>query len=481
MEITLYNFSKRKNSTKVPTDTGTVKEVKLKGKCDRINPSFFLADVTGYTYLKAWNWYYFITNVAYDINGAQYIDCTIDVLATWKESIMATTAFVKYSSTDYSMLIHDNRVAPLVQQRFGITNTQSIFSQSEAYIISAVSGDGGLVNYYTGYAGLVNMLESLVAKTADWWQSVFASLSDAVGSIISVRAIPITDLATGPSRNVELGGLDLEIGSLPTLTDVRPGYKVDNDYLSISRTYSDFRKSSQFTSLYLYLPFVGVVDLSADDFIDSDGVTIRTVANSMTGNVIYRIGNDDGEIVGTYSGTFGRQIPISNIQLTNVSQSIGHVLSALTKGAGGASAIGSAIGSVPSGLTSAILPSTALAASAGSGAMALAGTVAIGSALSSAMNAFMALNQHSSSVIGGYGGGYGEFISDQLYLATEEIPTRIEPSNLTAIAGNPCLKVIPLTNLSGYVETIGFSIDISAPDSVRSLINNALDNGVYLE
>lgn len=460
MEVTLYkNFSKRKNSTKQPTNVdGVTKNLTLKDKCSYINPSFFLSDAEGYVYLEAWGNYYFINGVEYDINGAQYITCSIDVLATWKESILATTAFVKYSTSNYSLNIVDDRVAPLVAENTYTATASSIFVQDEAYIITVISQDGGVVNFYAGYAGLQSIVESLLSKTTSWWQSIFASLSDALSALIGVMAIPITDLSTGTSRQVYLGSLDLEIGTLPTLVDVRTGYKVDTAYIEIPRTYTDFRRGSKFTNISLYLPYVGVVDISADDVMDSEGLSIKTVANAMTGNVIYRVGNDQGEWIGTYSGTFGRRIPVSNIQLTNVAQSITQMVSAGATMAGilGVGTAGVALGS---GLT--------MAAGA--------------SAISSGISAFSKFTQKSNTLIGGYNGSYGEFIYKDFYLSVVEQGSRIEPSNLTELYGNPCSKVLSLSNLSGYVETIGFSIDISAPSVIRDMINSAVDNGIYIE
>ncbi len=459
MEVTLYsNFSKRKNSTKQPTTGGVIKDVKLKGECSYTRPSFFLADTEKYTYLKAWGNYYFIAERLYDINGASYVNCTIDVLASFKTQILATSAFVKYSSSDYSLKIIDNRVTPLIEQRVGVSSEDTDFSTNEAYIITCIGQDGGVVNYYTGYAGLISIVESLLRKTTSWWQSIFASLQDALGCLISVRAVPIENLSTGQGRNVYLGALDLEIGSLPTLTDIRPGYYTDSFYLTIDRTYTDFRKSSKYTSLFLYLPFVGKIELSADDFVDSEGVSIKLVANAMTGNIIYRVGNDGGDIVGIYNGTFGRQIPISNIQLTNVAQSLGQVAGALAIG-GGILGLGEAGVALGGGLT----------LSAGA------------SAISSSVGALSSFMQHSATMIGGYSGGYGEMINTRVYLSVDEQPTRIEPSNLTGLYGNPCSKVRQISGLTGYVETIGFSIDINETDEIRGMINNAMNSGVYLE
>lgn len=459
MQVTLYsNFSKRRNSTKQPTTGGVVKDVKLKGECSYTRPSFFLADATEYTYLQAWGNYYFIDERLYDINGASYVNCSIDVRASFKTEILATSAFVKYSSSDYSLKIVDNRVVPLVEQRVGVSDEATDFSTTESYIITCIGQDGGVVNYYTGYTGLIDIVESLLSKTSSWWQTIFVSLEDALSCLVSVRAVPINSLSTGVSRQVYLGGLDLEIGTLPTLTDVRPGYYTDNFYLTINRTYSDFRKCSKYTTLFLYLPFVGKVELSADDFVGSEGVSIKLVANAMTGNIIYRVGNDDGDIVGVYNGTFGRQIPISNIQLTNVAQSLGQIAGAVAIG-GGLLGLGEAGVALGGGLT----------LSAGA------------SAISSGVGAFTSFMKHSATMIGGYSGGYGEDINTHIYLSVDEQPTRIEPSNLTELYGNPCSKVRQISGLTGYVETLGFSIDINETDEIKRMINEAMDSGTYLE
>lgn len=478
MEVTLYtNFRKRHNSTKQPTDGGTTKDLKLKDNCSKINPMFFIADVEGYTYLKAWGNYYFIDNASVDINGAQYISCSLDYLATYKTPILNSSAFIKYSSSDYSSLLHDDRVAPLVSTRVGITTADSIFHTDESYIITVVN-DEGLVNYYTGM--YVNQLiQALMSKTDSWYESMITSLSDALSSIVAIRAVPIMDMSTAGTKQVKVGTLDLEIGKYPVLPDIRPGYVIGAEYLYFDRIYNDFRKSSQYTSIRLYLPFVGIVELSADDFLNSEGVSVTTHANALTGSVIYRVGNDNGDYVGTYNGTFGREIPISNVNFSNITSGIGQLVGSLVQGGAGYGAIMggiSAVDSVPS-----MVGFAETAAAIGATPKMVGGGIALGTAVLGGVSAFMKMNQHSSTFIGGYSGGYGEFVNNKLYLMVDEQPTRIEPSNLTELYGRPCLKVRQLQGLSGYVETIGFSLEVAAMDTVRTTINSMLDSGIYIE
>ena len=43
MNVTFYNFTKRRNSTKIPTGAGTVKDCKLKDNCSVHDPVILLA------------------------------------------------------------------------------------------------------------------------------------------------------------------------------------------------------------------------------------------------------------------------------------------------------------------------------------------------------------------------------------------------------------------------------------------------------
>lgn len=464
MEVTLYQgFSKRRNSTKQVNVQGVTKSVVLKEKCSVINPSFFISDVTGYTYLKAWNIYYFIDRILYDINGAQYIECTVDVLGTWKAQILATTAFVKYSSSNYSLLINDDRVVAIQDEFVTTKSVDSPFSQAVAadsvrYILTVIGKDGGLDRFYLGFAELADILQALMDKANDWVSSMFVGFADAMSAIVSLIEVPLINIPTGATRHVYIGALDLELlYDCSVLTDIYGGYLTDSEVIPIERVYSDFRMSSKYTSMSLYLPYVGNVSLSADDFIGAEDIVIKWVINAISRSVIYRVGDDRGHIIGVYSGTFGRQIPVSATQLTSVAKTVGDVAS------------GSAIGAAILGLGASNPVGAGLT------------VAAAGSAIQTAVSGLSHVSQKSNSLIGGYDGTYAELLDDRIRFTIQEQKTRIEPSNLNALYGNTCSMVTPLTGLTGYVETVGFSIDIDILDDFRQMINKAMDSGVYIE
>ena len=55
------------------------------------------------------------------------------------------------------------------------------------------------------------------------------------------------------------------------------------------------------------------------------------------------------------------------------------------------------------------------------------------------------------------------------------------PSDLLQTHGRPCEQILPLSNLSGYVQTQNASISTHLTPSETEAVNAALDSGLYLE
>ena len=454
MEVTLYTgFTKRRNSTKQPSG-GTTKDLKLKDRCSILHPSFFIADVTGYTYLKAWNNYYFIDNVAFDINGAQYIDCSYDVLATWKAQILATSAFVRYSSSSYNPLIKDTRILPLVDLNKAITIVQSgVFTvtsiDQSMVVLGGVSQQEGIVAYITDKEYLDAMIYVLfqdVGSDPDLLSSLAQQFGSVNSSLIFCKRYPININATQHTelRDIYLGSYQVPGAVASILTNAHISESVS---LEIPWHYDDFRRAEPYESMDLTLPFVGKVALAIDDFLDTDYVNVRMDGNLMTGSVTYTVRNELSAVC-VVNATFGNDLPIATDQIPNA----GNILQGLV---GGSASLGASIAENNF-------------------------TTGLGSIAAIASSAFH-MAQTSVTVIGGYSGNYGEYANTNYRLEFRYRDTQTEPSNLTQLAGRPCMKVVPLSTLTGYVETVGFSIEVEAVSEVRDMINQLMDSGVYIE
>ena len=470
MEVILYSeFSKRTNSTKNPTTPGAIsvsvtKEVKLKDNCSLIRPSFFISDVIGFVYLKAWGWYYFIKNTSYDINGAQYIDCEIDVLGTWRNSIKATTAYVEYSSTNYDSNVIDTRIAHRVLKQYREEIEETIFVGNHTagcYCITTACVKYGATGWIVRSDRFVELVDNLITAGSSVWQSLLELFGDAVGSILGARYMPIaySQFDESDADEIALGDWNSGIVGIPT-----DGYVYDTVTISIPWIYSDFRRCSEYTRFCLALPFVGLVDITSDNLIGHDEIHVEYTVNMITGQCAYGVWVDMGigtpdKLIGSYSCSVGRQVPIATDQVN----AQGFIGGSLTAAGGTFTGIAKNLG-MPLAL-------------GGYGGGMLAGAAVIGGIAA----ATIAANKQDFVTIGGYDGCASEVIFAQLYFFSIANECRTEPSELTNLYGRPCMKVLSLENLTGFVKTVGFSIDVSAPESIKEMINNALDSGVYLE
>lgn len=457
MEVIFYTeFSKRKNSTKNPESSGAIsvgvtKEVKLKGQVDKINPTFFVASTEQYVYCKAWGMYYFVHRTSYDIDGAQVVYCNLDVLGTWKQTILNTYAYVAYSSSDYNVDVIDTRIAQRVTIGTDYESERSMFSNTGTYIISTANDDslyGGVTTYAVDETVLRNIVSGLMVDSS-LWASLEQWFNDVSSSIISLRWVPVpySYFESSQGANVVIGSWD----------SGEQGYVVSDKIgevkvLHIPKRYSDFRRSTM-TRYMLALPFIGVVDLDPNELIGDTSIQIMMRANLVSGVINYSV-EVNGAVLNTYTGSFGRQIPLS----TNSLDAVGAINGYSMMG-------GSIVGGIVSGSIG----------NAGGVMGAYAGLIA------GAAKATMSEFKKDFSTMGGFGGGYGEELITGYYLIEYTFDTQTEPSELRGLYGRPLCKVVRVGDLSGYVQTHGFSIELSAMDTVRDMINALMDSGVYLE
>lgn len=100
INVNFYSFSKKENSTKIPTGTPTTYACNLKDSCGILNPSIILdlgasgnPTSLNYAYISAFNRYYFVDEWTYN-EGLWECILTVDVLATYKTEIGTSSQYV---------------------------------------------------------------------------------------------------------------------------------------------------------------------------------------------------------------------------------------------------------------------------------------------------------------------------------------------------------------------------------------------------
>lgn len=158
MQVILYTFSKRENSTKRPTDAGTPYTGNLLESCSIVKPSIgFNLGNTGkgpgaynYAYIPEWNRYYWIDTWTWNA-GLWYASMSVDALATWRDDIGASTQYVLRSSAKYNGEISDSYYPAKSDGEFTTISAFFWDNPTPRYVLGIIGNNAekGVVTYYS--------------------------------------------------------------------------------------------------------------------------------------------------------------------------------------------------------------------------------------------------------------------------------------------------------------------------------------------
>ena len=474
MSISIYlgKVSKRKNSTFRPAFQTPVNVLLKEGTTDTA-PQFLLnADQAPDANYAIWgSWYYFIENIVYERNNLYRIICSLDVLATYKNQIAATTAFVAYD---------DSANTELVDNRLSLKTTKTVSNSGRVYFDTLGSGACIIVtltgkNTAAAYAMDVSTASSLLDSITNWLDQAnvlpippvqtFPDVMSAIQvlcenlvkvgrqliatgrapqSIQSAVAVPYpVGEVFGSSHRVYLGDYDTGISAKRVMLTASIS---DEAAVSIPWQATDWRRNAPYHEIYLYLPYVGVVQLSPSDLIGVNEIWVQSQTHCISGDTIIRV-NAGGDVLMQYSVKLATPYAIGSSNVTPM-QGAMTILSAV----GGAAAVAGSGG--------------AAAIAAGSGAIA----------------GIMNNLQPTLSTVGGAVGG-ASILSTLAFAQIITIfhDTNVEPSSVSGAIGTPTMAAKSLGSVSGYCECRCASVSAPAERAVLDQINAYLNSGFFME
>ena len=239
MYVKLYRFSKRKNSTAIPVDSGESATPSLVFDSAKINdgntsiaaPSIRLPDraqidqvyLTQYNYCKITNWgrYYFIDDWQYNGDGTWTAICSIDVLATWKDEILASGGYLARSATATatSSPLADSLYPPTTAFVTAYNQAGSGFNFNPyegTYVIGVLSKDNpnvGSASYYmVRRSDLATLVSTMMTTTSDVWgditltsDSAMKSIIDPMQYVVSCKWFPFSPPSVSYTDRIYLG------------------------------------------------------------------------------------------------------------------------------------------------------------------------------------------------------------------------------------------------------------------------------------
>lgn len=507
--LKLGTVTKRVNSTAVPDSTlWTNYDVFLKQDTSLEQPVFLLqaaaATLAGYNYAVGAGLlygFYWIVDIVSVANNRCEVHCVRDVLACNKTQIMSTSCFIEYGQNTFDAGDSTYRVSDH-RQTIGETPTQYTASVDPSggkigtvgvYVLQVVNGGdpndaqhpisagGGGVRTYLAddisIRTLVNKVNTTLqtdvsnilnsGASPDQQLASLAGLDlknsllqdSAVGAIKSCHWVPVFG-TVAQTEWVWLGGWDAGF-QLPYLDD---NYVItENTSITIPWPVNDWRRNN--AQMVLYLPFIGTVPIPIDQCVGVSSLAIRWSFEFFSGDMAYTVKAGNYTV---YSGSVNVAVPYA-IGTSRVStsgaisgaiQSFGGALQM----AGGAVDLGSAV--MAKSLTLGVMGDAASAAN----------TMAAGA--SNMFGGYMQTIEPAITCAGSMGGlaGLGQPLNATLCLMYYP---PIDDSGFSALYGHPVMKIA--TPVAGFCKTRGFSLASSDRMGDISLVNAAMDGGVFIE
>lgn len=493
MSHTIYagKIAKRKNSTLQPT-LNTSFDVLLKSPTSLHTPTFTISAASfDYNYLKWGDRYYFVTDVTSRNNGLWDVSAVVDVLATFKADILASTQFVSYSSQSGSSWLADMRI-PLQKNATvaQATSTMNFLFTTAGFYVLSVVGKNGCELWMCD----INHLHDLLDKITDWsddliddvmngnypWTGGTAATYDFSSPQSAIESMAKMNALTGFAGNAYTdapncirsciwvpffasfftnGSGEIYLGQFPTGVST---FKCTSNPVSRAVTvsipwqFSDWRRAVC-EEVYLYLPLVGMVNIPSDEIVNESSVTIEWSATATDGCIAYRV-SAGNQVIGCYGANCSVNYPIGVSQQASAGEIVQTAIPAITK-------------TVSGGING----------FAKGGALGAAGGIAKEAIIGAYDVANVALTRHNSS-IGGIGGGAGTGLTLDCKCFTVAHPTVIAPSDMRDTMGVPTMKPLALATLTGYCECANAHVAATGAESQElEEIDMYLNSGFYIE
>lgn len=477
INVQFYNFAKRSNSTKQPTDTPTVISCTLKDRCGLTNPEIALSGYQGgrpsgysYAYIPDFSRYYFITEWTY-YEGLWECSMTCDVLASFKSVIGGSTKYILRAADNsaWNGEVVDNYYPALAGQTT-VTNVGADPWNGPCIVMGVIgagtnTGSMGAVQYYalTPHQAYVlfdflfggteisgnTFMQLIIDSTETILEAVVKREFNPYQYIASAMYFPISVLDAAASNtpvNIKFGYWELPLQAYPVHSSLLASVDSQNiaqpvhPQASTRGTFLNRSKYSEYT--LMYEPF-GIIPISAESMKNSSHVFTDAYVDLVTGEgaLIVDGGTVSGGVrsVKTRLGVYHAQIGVP-IQLAQIATNPFKVVASVGKAASAIATdnVLATVGLVSNGLEG-LLPQVFTSGNNGS---------------------LLPFTMFYPSVVGKFSSIADENLDD---------------------AGRPVFAEKQINTLIGYIKCADGDINLAGLESDRNQINAFLTGGFFYE
>ena len=296
----------------------------------------------------------------------------------------------------------------------------------------------------TGFISLYAPTASQLSQLASFmWSKDFLDIflklqQDPYQSIISLKCF-CCSLATSGSSNIILGNVDSKVGS----AEIKQQYQqFDCGTINVSRYFGSFLDYNPYTSIKIYLPFIGYRELDVDEVMNAS-LHLYYNVDALTGACVALI-NVSKDIRGTnlnsvlyqFDGMIANELPVSAADYSQVASALMRGIATTAAAIGISAATGGAGAGAGAALGAAVVPEKSIAVGVGASMISAVDTV------TTKINV-----QHGGSM----GGSMGALAVKQPYIIINRVIPK-NPSNYGKLHGYPSNIYRKLSTLSGFTK-----------------------------
>lgn len=484
MSVTVYfdNVSKRRNSTLQGNFTHSY-DCTLKAPTSLDRPTFLVSAATmDYNAAKWDNRYYFIDDVVSVRNGQWEVSCVLDVLATYKADILASTQYVCYSSYKSSNWLPDTRIPVLRSTEYAETEGADTGLFGSGFYVLTVVGKTGTVTYGVPLITIQKIIEDIQDWVDDDVTAIlggsytWGSTEDAIKSLAEIMTktgcignayqnapqmirscvwvpLSLSMFETGSAEAIYLGNYATGYAA----NRIRTNPSVITTTINIPWKFTDWRRSVCET-VYVQLPYAGLIELGSDSLASESSIKVQTSVCAVDGTISYRLSTGSGKTIGFYAGSCSAPYAIGINQRTGAGEVIQTAIAGISK-------------TVATATDVTLNPMSIVGATAGA---ALEGVNA------AYQTANAALSTHPSCV-GSMGGAAGAGLTQKASVIVMSHDTVATPASMETTMGYPTMQTMSLSTLTGFCQCANAHIAAAAQVQELDAIDAYLNSGFFIE
>lgn len=334
MNVTLYTFSKRPDSTKRPPQGGLMLSATLKDSTSLLSPVLLFA-LSGnptpynYAYIPDFGRYYYINDWK-AAAGMWEASCKVDVLASWKESIGASTQYVLRAEAESDGTIIDTLYPTKGAAQVVTDYMLPVWEEGQTFVVGLYGDNGatiGGISYITLTPAEMKTYMAAILGIGTWTNSipaemgeeVFKTIFNPIQYVASVMLFPFVIPGEHTTRNLKFGWWDFSLScgiiTERTLTTTTGLGALPKHPQSAAR--GEYLNASPYTKYTFWAPPFGEVELDTPVLLDCDVAAVNMTVDYITGKCTgVFVGKNNEGTKYLFTRTAQLSVPVQLSQIT---------------------------------------------------------------------------------------------------------------------------------------------------------------------